>query len=78
MKRISTTGRSPAAAAPTAVPDDGGLGDGGVQHPLRPNSLKTGAGHAEAAAELAHVLAVDVDVRVAAHLEHEGVGDGLL
>jgi hypothetical protein len=64
MNMISTTGRSPVAAAPTAAPEEPHLGDGGIAHPV-PELLGEADGGLEDAFRLRHVLAPDDHRRIA-------------
>ena len=70
-------GAQPRRGRADRVADDGRLGDGGIEHPRGPELLVDRPRHAETATELAHVLAGDVDVGIAAHLQGEGFRDGL-
>ena len=73
----STTGRSPAIAAPTPVADDRVLGDRRVADPLLAELVQQALGDLEGALEHAHVLAHHEDGLVAAHLLGEGVAERL-
>ncbi|MNY35608.1 hypothetical protein D3C86_1700280 [compost metagenome] len=57
--------------------DDAGLGEGGVDDPVLAELLLQADGGAEDAAELAHVLAHDDHPIILAHLDLQGVVDGL-
>ena len=74
---ISTTGRSPTTAMPTAAPDDPGLGDRRVEAPFLAELLLQTRGGAEHPAFQADVLAEHHDGPVRRHLGAQGVGDGL-
>src|SRR3984893_338161 len=57
--------------------DDSGLGQRGVDHALGPELLDQTHGGAKHPAELPHVLAHHHPARIAAHLDPQGVIDGL-
>ena len=74
---ISTTGRSPTTAMPTAAPTIPASEIGRVEAPLLPELVLQPRGGAEHPAFQPHVLAEHHDGTVRRHLGAQGVRDGL-
>ena len=74
---MSMTGCMPVIAAPTPMPVMPGLGDRGVDDPLRAELLDESSEHFEWRAGLGNILANDEHGGIAAQLFGEGFANGL-